>query len=182
MSDPSDRNPLSPSQKQEVESAVRPKLGISKLIYGLGMSARDALVTFTVTTAAVTAALFFGGKKLPLLEKVAKLPEWLGHQASGKLGPKSTDLKNAATVGLGVATVVSYVAHLPGLIRGPRRVAEAEHRFDNQVDLTEKLSKANTLLEEDNERLKAALAEAQSGGTMVSRLKSEPAETPSRSA
>lgn len=144
------------------EAAPEKKLGLSKLVYGLGLSARDALVSLVGATAVMTPIMYFGREKSSIIRAVADSPDklhgwWkklLGEEKSGKAG---TALLAAA----GVATLISWVAHIPGLFKGPKKVAEADALYKAEIDMNQKLMRANTLLAEDNERLTYALADTE---------------------
>lgn len=123
------------------------KLGVSKLVYGLGMAARDSLVAFFVATAAFFVPFYYGqNKEGSTLDKIAKTPENIKKFFMGKNPEKTGRVGNALAVAAGLGTIVGYIAHLPGLIRGPRIVKEAEDKYHAEIKANKELSEENDAL------------------------------------
>lgn len=111
------------------------KLGLSKVVYGLGMSARDSLVTFVAATAAILPFMYYGQGRNKIIDKAAQIPEKIKHFSSEKLGgERAGKFGKALAVSAGLATLIGYVAHVPGLFRGPRKIKEAEDAYNAEVE------------------------------------------------
>lgn len=130
------------------------KLGLSKVIYGLGMSARDALVTFVASTAVAFAFIYKGqkeGVEGGFINKLAELPDRAHKYITQKFGGERTGKAGKALlVAAGVGTVISWIGHLPGLVNGPRKIKEAEATYNDEVE-------ANIALHKENARLMETL-------------------------
>lgn len=118
----------------EPASGPAKKLGLSKVVYGLGMSARDALAAFAVTTAALFPFMYAGQGKGGTIDKIAKVPDSIHSKWKEMFGEHAGKAGKALAVSAGLATAVSYVAHIPGLIKGPKKVRDAEATFNAEVE------------------------------------------------
>lgn len=161
--------------KEAEDKGPAKKLGLSKIVYGLGMSARDALVTFVASTAVAFAFIYKGqkeGTEEGFINKFAQLPDKLHKYVVDKMGgQRAGKAGKALLLAAGVGTVVSWVAHLPGLVRGPQKVAEAEEVFNNEVAANMELSKENAKLTETLKRKDLQLADLESRkGSFVERV------------
>ena len=160
------------TDKDTEDKGAAKKLGLSKIVYGLGMSARDALVTFVASTAVAFAFIYKGQDKGGMIEKMAHLPDRLHTKIKEKLGvDRAGKAGKALLLAAGVGTVVSWVAHLPGLVRGPQKVAEAEEVFNNEVSANVELSKENSKLTEALKRKDLQIADLEKRkGSFVERV------------
>lgn len=162
------------------EQGAAKKLGLSKVIYGLGMSARDALVTFVASTAVAFAFIYKGqkeGAQGGIINKLAELPDKVHKWVSEKFGnERAGKAGKALLVAASVGTVVSWVAHLPGLVRGPLKVKEAEATFNEEVDANVALHRENTRLMETLKHKDLRITELEKQkGTFVERVSSKEA-------
>lgn len=155
---------------QEATQGPAKKLGLSKLVYGLGMSARDALVAFVVSTAALTPIMRYGRDKSKIIDTISKVPEKLHSMWTEKAGKNAGKWGTALVAAAGLGTLISYVAHIPGLVRGPQRIREAQDQYNTEVQANIELAKENAAL---TERLKHQAIELETGeksGSFVERL------------
>ncbi len=140
------------------------KLGLSKTIYGMGVAARDSLVTFLTATAALLPVMYFGQGKSRIIDWLADAPDKLGIWAKKSVGPEKFG-KIGKTIGLSAAAgfLISHVANLPGLVYGRKAVQKAEDTFNNEVDANVALHKENTKLTEALKHKELELAGLKSG-------------------
>lgn len=136
------------------------KLGLSKIIYGLGMSARDAFVAFAVTTVALFPIIYNFQGKSKAVDTIAKAPEKIHSAWKGIFKDKAGKAGVALGASFGIGSLVGYIAHLPGLIRGPRKVREAEERFNDEVEDNQRMAKEIKSLTETVKRQGIDLTEA----------------------
>jgi hypothetical protein len=155
------------------------KLGLSKIVYGLGMSARDALVTFVVATIAIAPFIYKGQGKGGFIDKVALWPDKIHSKWKEVLGDRAGKAGKALVISASIATIISWVAHLPGLFRGPQKIEEARNTFNDEVEANHQLGKENAVLTEELKRKTLALAAAEKkSSSFTQRLKaSEPANS-----
>ena len=144
-----------------IDKGAAKQLGLSKVVYGLGMSARDALVAFVAGTIALTPVIVWRHDKGGVIDKLTKMPDKVHSWWKEKLGDKAGPWGKALVVAASIATIISWVAHLPGLVRGPLKVKEAEETFNNEVAANGALYKENRQLTESLKHKDLQLAELQ---------------------
>jgi len=157
MTEPEIRN-----STETLETAPVKGLGLSKVVYALGMAARDTAVWVGGMTLVLTPVIFFGGEKnIGVLKWLAELPETISKVAKSKMAENSTWGKwgSAFIVAGTIASAVGYIAHIPGLLYGPRKIAKAEKIYRDQVNVNHILKEANQEQEDEITQLRAVVAE-----------------------
>ena len=137
------------------------KLGLSKVVYGLGTSARDGLITIVVGTAALFPVFYFGQDKFKTIEKMAKWPERVKATWHKSLGENASKTSSALAVSAGLAFLASHVTNLPGLVIGAKKVQDAENKFDDEVQSNAELAHENMALAGQLKHQAVALADAE---------------------
>lgn len=109
------------------------KLGLSKVVYGLGMGERDALVASGISMAITFPIMLALQGKNAAVDAIAKVPVKLHEGWNKMFKGNSGKAGKALGASVGIATIVGYIAHAPGLIRGPKKIANVEDRFNAEV-------------------------------------------------
>jgi hypothetical protein len=131
------------------------ELGISRTIYALGNSLKDALIWGTAVTVALIGILHYGQKNKAISKVADQLQKghvwWEGYK-------KSKGMKGSIiAVPLAVGWLVGHVVQGFGAAKGWKQAQKAVDKYDNLVTERESLVTANAQLIEENQRYRAAV-------------------------
>ena len=137
------------------EPGSKHNLGISRTIYALGYSFRDAFIWGTAASIAVFTSVTLGNKyKIKFIEqfseKLIQADEWLKSKTKGPV----------LSVSIIAGFIVGHIIQIPSGARGWKKAQEAIERHDKVLSENTRLVEATSILAEDNEILKNKLMAA----------------------
>ncbi len=144
------------------------ELGISRAVYALGNSVKDALIWGTAATVATIAILSFGREKSPRIDKIAtaletfgerneerfqKIVKWVNDKTKSEIKITGPTLAASAVVGW----AVGHLVQLPGSIKGWKQAQKANDKYVAVATEKNRLLETNAHLVDENQHYKTEL-------------------------
>lgn len=163
---PAGQNPDSKSIKKADDKSS--SLGISRGVYALGNSLKDALIWGTALSVALIGAIAIGRDKSKAIRWVATkieaihtgtkgLSNTLAKLAEEKAGLKFNIKGPEVAAALGVGWLFGHVVQGPSFVQGFKKAQTAVDKYNDMADERTKLVDANAQLIDENQRYKTEL-------------------------
>jgi hypothetical protein len=171
---------ISDSDKAE---EAKNRLGISRTIYAVGYSLKDALIWGAGALAVLIPTLHYFRETRPIKWVVDTFGGHKENSFKARLAKKFPDAGPIVLLSFSLAWLFSHIVQIPSSVQGWKKAQAAIDKHNMLHAEKDQLVEANTVLMEDNEKLKAALAEAEKKRPpLTDRIRAQAAEAGSSAA